>query len=372
MILYLFFYIQASIFSFCYSKSKDKNLTMIFGLLTFMSLFLPLALRYGIGTDYDNYVRIAQNVIRSGINDRVELGWTPLFLLIRNFNLDVHWFFVIPAFFSSLIILKVVPKKYLWFCIPPYICIYWIESFSLVRQAFAASIFLLAFYYFVKRKYFPFFVWAIISIFFHKSMVVIFALTLLSLFSWRIFTPLLNFIFIIGFYVLTRFINIGKILMEVVVGNTMYANYVSSQFNKTVEGGSGMGLYFRLIIFIILLVIPFVSYKKLKSPITNDGYLEVISKRRKYNLLCLYVFALAAGHILAYQIHIFNRIPNIFSIFYVFFAYELINVKSKYRKLVTVLFQLIIFILFLASLNRAEASSGGGLGIVPYQSILWR
>lgn len=372
MIPYLLAYLFASVFSFCYSKSRDKSTIVIFASLTFLTLFLPLALRYGIGTDYENYVRIIDAFVRTGVNKSIEIGWTPLLLLIRNFQFDSHFFFVVPAFVSTLIIFISVPRKYLWFCLPPYVAIYWLESFSLVRQAFAASVFLLALHWFFKKKYLTFLLFALLSTILHKSMAIPLVLTSLSLLSWRIFAPWTNCLILLGFYLFTRLVNVGQLLMDVVVGNTPYARYVSSQFNKTSEGGSGMGLYLRLVIFLILLIVPFVQYRKIRLRICNPATLAAVERRREYNLLCLYVLALMAGHVLAYQIHIFNRIPNIFSVFYLFFAYKLMNAKSRYRMVVMGLFQVLLFMLFLATLRGASVSSVGGLGIVPYQSIFSR
>lgn len=372
MTLYILVYILASILSFCYSKSRDKSATIIFASLTFLTLFLPLALRYGIGTDYENYVRIVKEVVASGTNDEIEIGWTPLLLLIRIFHLDNHIFFLFPAFISTLIVFIIVPRSYLWFCLPPYVAIYWLESFSLVRQAFAASVFFFALHWFLKKKYRAFVIFALLSMFLHKSMTVLLILTSLSLFRWRILRPWTNTVILLAFYLATRFVNVGQILMDVVVGNTVYSRYITSQFNRESEGGSGLGLYLRLAIFLILLIVPFVPDKKVPAKRQLNSSSAVLGERKEYNLLCLYVFSLMAGHVLAYQIHIFNRIPNIFSVFYLFFAYRLAAAKSRYRRVAMGLFQVLLFVLFLATLRGASVSSGGGLGIVPYQTIFSR
>lgn len=372
MIPYILVYFLSTVLSYCYSKSRDKSSTIVFLCLTFLTLFLPLALRYGIGTDYKTYVRIIQDVVTSGINDEIEIGWTPLLLIIRNFHLDSHIFFLFPAFLSTLIAFTIVPRQYLWFCLPSYTAIYWLESFSLVRQAFAASVFLVALHWFFKKKYLAFLVFALLSSLLHKSMFILLILTPLSIFNWRIFTPWTNTIILMTVYLVTRFVNLGQIIMDVIVGNTAYARYITSQFNKESEGGSGLGLYLRLVIFLILLIVPFVPYRKKYLENKNKFSSEFVEKRREYNLLCIYIFFLTLGHILAYQIHIFNRIPNIFSVFYLFFAYKLVNAKSRYRKLAMFFFQGLLFLLFLATLRGARISLGGGLGIVPYQSIFSR
>lgn len=356
---YIAFYFFGSFFALCYSKSRDKSASTVFIICTFLCLFLPLALRYNIGTDYENYVRIVGSALRSGIYTPFEIGWTPIIYLIGRFDWDIHVFFLIPALLSTLIVLHVVPKKYFHFCIPLYISIAWIESFSLVRQAFATTLFLLATKSFFKRRYARFVIWAAVSCCFHKSTVVLAVLTVIAAMKWQILGRYVNFAILSGFYVLTRFINIGKILMEKVIGATFYAYYITSQFNQSNNDGTGLGILVRLVVFILFTSVPYAP------PNSRE-------RRIQYNVTCIYIFLLAAGHMLAYQVHIFNRIPNLFSPFYILFAMNLAESKSRYRRIAMPVVVSLVFLLFIVMVKVGLSSNPGGLGITPYQSIFSR
>ncbi len=153
MIEYIAIYIFSTVFSFCYAKAKKCSSIAIFATIVFCILFLPLACRYNIGTDYHNY-EIAINEYRYGgkFSFPFEYGWFPIVYVIKHWNVSVQYFFIIPAFFSMLILFYVVPRKYFWLCIPAYISVAYLESFSLVRQAFAATIFLLSAKDFIEKK----------------------------------------------------------------------------------------------------------------------------------------------------------------------------------------------------------------------------
>lgn len=356
---YIAFYISGSVFAFCYSKSRDVSASAVFIICLFLSLFLPLALRYNIGTDYINYVRIVKNAIKSDVYTPFEIGWTPIIYLIGRFGWDIHVFFLIPALLSTLIVLYVVPKKYSYLCIPLYISIAWIESFSLVRQAFATVLFLLAVKSFLEKRYFHFVLWAAVSFCFHKSTIILAVLTPLAVMKWKMLSRYVNFIILFGFYALTRFVNIGGILMEKVVGNTFYANYILSKFNKADADGSGLGMLVRLAVFILLACVPYVAP-------------NMRERRTRYNIVCIYIFFLALGHFLAYQVHIFNRISNLFSPFYILFAINLAESESRYRRIALLAVESLVFLLFIVGVKAALSSLPGGLGLVPYQSIFSR
>lgn len=359
MALYILVYFSSIVVSFCYAKSRDKSASIVFVLCTFLCLFLPLALRWNIGTDYKSYTRIVEDALRTGIYMKFEIGWIPIIYLIDKFDLDIHVFFLIPALFSVFIILYVVPKKYFHFCIPVYIAIAWIESFSLVRQAFAATVFLLAMKSFLRKNYSGFVFWAAVSFCFHKSIIVLAILMVVATMKWQILGRFINFIMLFGFYIVTRFVNIGGILMDKVIGITFYANYITSKYNQANNAGSGLGLLIRVTVFILFACMPYVASS------AQNG-------RTLYKVTCVFTFFLAVGHMLAYQVHIFNRIPNLFSPFYIFFIINLSISKSRYRKITLLSIEFLIFLLFIATLINSLSSMQGGLGIVPYQSIFSR
>ena len=360
---FLTIYIMSFVFSFLYSKSKDKSSIIIFLTLSFLILFLPLALRYGIGTDYNSYVQIASSAIAHKKYFSFEIGWAPILWLIAQFDLDIQIFFVIPAFFTILILFVVIPRKYFWLCIPAYISIAYLESFSLVRQSFAASILLLSIRAFYNKKNILALFWFALSVLFHKSVVFMFPLFLLSIFRWKflnVYTSVFIFVCSCAFF---SVFNVASFLMQNVLGNSIYAGYIGGGYDKKTELGSGLGLLLRLVMFAVFL------FCIRRSARTNEGSL-FISRRYVYTVFSLYM--LSAAHILAAQIHIFNRIPNLFSPFYVYVLIAVVQSKSRYRKIVLIFTLSVLFIFFIKTLQVSSSSLGRGLGIVPYKSIFER
>ncbi len=363
MFAYILIYVLAFLFSLCYSKSRDEYAIVVFKLLAFITLFLPIAFRYNIGTDYKSYAHFVKSAIFSDKYTVFEYGWALIIKLIDIFNIDIQFFFIIPAFFTILILFSVVPRTYFGICIPAYISIAYLESFSLVRQAFAASIFLLCAKSFIEKRKVKTLFWFVVAVLFHKSAIFMLPLLFASCFKWKCLNRYsLVFIFLLLCTFFSMF-NIASFLMKNILGNSIYAGYVGSMYDKKTEMGTGLGLVLRLIMFCAIL------FCCSRSAINNESPMLV---SRQYVLSCFAVIMLGLSHILAAQIHIFNRIPNLFSPFYVFFLLVLVQSKSKFRKLGLIIVLLILFVLFIKTLQVSSSSLGHGLGIVPYQSVFSR
>lgn len=358
MAVYLGTYFSASLSAFCYSKSKEKVSSFFFLLVTFLILFLPLAFRYNVGTDYENYVRIVGRILSGCEWYKLEYGWYPIVLLIKRFNLDMQFFFIIPAFVSTCIILYVIPKKYFWFCIPSYICVSWINSFSLVRQAFAAVIFLLVIKAHCEQRYWNALFWGIIAVLFHTSLLILLLLLPFSLMKWKIFSPCRNVMLFIPVCFVFIITPAAKILMDKVVSMTPYARYIDSIFGKKTEMGTGLGVILKELNFVLVL---FFSSRNMTNK--NDN---------RYKLICFYTFIFGISHLLATQIHIFGRLFHLFDPFYIYMLISVYEGGSRWRKIVILFIQLSMFVLYIKLLKDNHASAPGGLGVVPYESIFGR
>ena len=356
MAVYLGTYFVASVFSFCYSKSRDKFSGACFLMMTFVVLFAPLALRYNVGTDYKNYVRIVGNILNGRPYYKLEYGYFPIVWLMKRFDLDMQIFFIVPAFISILIIFHVVPKKYFWFCIPAYVCVSWINSFSLVRQAFAAVIFLLAIKNHCEGKYFKALLWGLCAGMYHSSLFILLLLLPLTLLKWKVLNPYFN---VMVFVLLCAFITLtpaAKILMNSVVSLTPYARYIESIFAQQTEMGTGLGVMLKEFIFALVL---FFSVRD-----------KSLQKDRRYNLICIFTIAFGVSHMLATQIHIFGRMFHLFDPFYVCMLISLYEGRSKWKKWVILFIQFSMFVIYFKLLKDNPSSAWGGLGLVPYESFL--
>ena len=302
MAFYLILYIVATLCAFCYAKAKTKIDILIFKTLLFLILFLPLALRYNIGTDYQTYVYlIKEYYFFKHSYLYFEPGWMPIIYAIEKWNLSLQWFFVVPAFFSTLIVLNedVMERKYAYFCIPVYICMAYLPSFNGVRQLFAATIFLLCIKHLVQKQYWKTLLWFIIATMFHKSILILFPL--LPLASWdrkklNQYRALIIYAVIVAVCIVC---NIATLIMTKIVGDTFYASYVTNTlFNRPAEINSGLGVLAKQMLYILTLF----SIRKEEL----DGTINQASIRR-YNIVCFGTLCLASFSILATQIFIFSR-----------------------------------------------------------------
>lgn len=364
MFVYLITYIFSFLFAYLYSLAKDKYVSFLLKLLLFLVLFLPLALRYNIGTDYENYwqqlmwdVNIYEN--RWG---GFELGWRPLIFLIKFFNLDVHWFFVIVAFFSVYFVLKIVDKKYIHYAMIIYVSTLYLDSFSLIRQAFAAIIVVYGvdlYFKTLNKKY----LWiCVLSVMFHTSMI-LFVLLLPFIFKFskiKPFSKVTVLCLLIFVYLFFTIINIPVMIFNI-IAKSMFGSmskYFSPElYGGATELGSGLGVLLKEIV-----VLPFIFCS---TSVLLDG-----EKNRLYMPMLIINYLIIITYIFSTQITIMSRFPYIFTTFYFVSLKSLTVSKSKYKKIGLMLIVIFFTCNFYVNLLKNPSSARGGLGITPYMSIM--
>ena len=136
-----------------YRYKKKIMLTIIFSSLP---LLLLSALRYGIGTDYKEYIAIYRIYTARGMRGTYEPLFYTLGYELSKFNLDGQWLIAI----CSIIYISLV-----FFCIfnespKPVYSIFllvattlYMSSFNTMREHVGASIVLLALMFLSKKKY---------------------------------------------------------------------------------------------------------------------------------------------------------------------------------------------------------------------------
>lgn len=368
MSIYFFIYIISFIFSYCYSKCKSKDVRIVFLILTFLSLFLPLALRYNIGTDYKNYVSVLEPAMRGYYNDDWELGWNILITFMRKFQINIHFFFVFGAFFTILFVMKTLSREYFYLCIPIFVSVQYLESFSLVRQALAVAILMYALKTYSERRRFKGILLIALACCFHESSFVLFLV--LPFFELK-YKYINNYTCCLVFgtiYIALQILHLGeKILVKSFSFIPLIAVYMSSQFNQATKMGSGLGLLLReMIVFVPLL---FLRKQDFEYNTTIKKGKTVILKSLDYNMFFILSALIFSADILSGQIHIFNRLVNLFTMVYVYEAQLILKSKSKYRKILICWLLLCYFVIFAFSVYVEKSSNKGGLGITPYQSI---
>ena len=364
MLVYLMTYIFSLLFAYLYSLSKDKYVSFLLKILLFFVLFLPLALRYNIGTDYENYwqqimwdVNIYENKW-SGF----ELGWRPLLFFIKFLNLDVHWFFVVVAFFSVYFVLKIVDKKYIHYAIIIYVSTLYLDSFNIVRQAFAAIIAVYGvdlYFKTLNKKY----LWiCVLSVLFHTSMIFLLLLLpfILKFSKIKPFSKVTVICLLIFVYLFFTIINIPAIIFNI-IAKSMFGS-MSRYFSSELYGGStelvsGLGVLLKEVV-----VLPFI--------LCSTSILADNEKNRLYMPMLIINVIIVITYIFSTQITIMNRFPYIFTTFYFVSLKALTLSKSKYKKIGLMLIVIFFTCNFYVNLLKNPSSARGGLGITPYMSIM--
>ena len=193
MIIYIVILLGGTLSSFCYSKSKDLSAQIFFLTSCFLILFVPAALRYGIGADYFSYCHI-YNIYKSG---REVIDIEPFMVLLIKclllFDLPSHSLIVAYAFLTNLFVFLGIPKKYFYIGIPVYILVFYLETWCVLRQIFGVTIIVYVSRLWFEKKYKSAFIFAILAFFNHKSMIIpLFVLFSSSLFPY-INTPNVEF-----------------------------------------------------------------------------------------------------------------------------------------------------------------------------------
>ncbi len=357
---YLFYnliLIASTFFVYLYEKSTDIVLGKLMLFISFLIIFLPAALRYNVGVDYQAYIDIF-NILKNGQPTYVEPGYVFLNRIIIFLGIDVQWLFALIAALIYLLAYKSYPKKYASTYHFLFITTYYLITFTSLRSAIVFSISLIAISEYVRNpRIVPFILWVLIGSLFHKSIILIILIPLLSNKISIIFfkkykvlifmTITLSFVFRheLIYFILNS--SISELL-----GYKKYAT--SSLFTQKRELGSGLGVFLRA--FPLLIVI---FYAK-KILTYNHRYLPII-------ILC---YLCLISVVFTVSIDIFARLELVYYFAYIFSCLVIIkceNIKYRYVLVFAILFSRLF--LFENDIYVSRSSQCSGARISPYVSI---
>lgn len=185
VVFYLAIFIFASLFAYLadrYGKRKKngkKTLNKYFWIISFLIAWLPIALRYYVGTDYKNYM-----IIYSNISDRVfsvSVGIEPGFWLLNKIGQQLNMNFQYVISISSLITFVLfyiglasyrknvnvgIATFILLTSYYPFIC-------NGVRQSIAMAFVFISYIYISERKLFKFLTIIFLGALFHYTIICI-------------------------------------------------------------------------------------------------------------------------------------------------------------------------------------------------------
>ena len=346
MTFYIILFFSTSFFAFIYTYTKDKNVAVISKMMIFVLLFLPLALRKGIGTDYKNYVRIF-NDMSSGLEISQEPGWKFLNYVVIRLNLNVQWIFIVSAFWTVYFIIK-TPKKYSFIVVVLFFCLFYLESYNIVRQSLAMSICWYSFLCFNNGNNKKAVIFLVLAVLFHYAAILVaFAFIFMNrqYISEKMFVVLLVLSFIM--------VESGLILKTItfILSFTKYGIYLSRAdlFMNLASGGIGGLATFA---FRSLLLVG--MYYLMPESAT-----ELQRNYCKISILCLFFFDL-----LGIKIYIAQRVRSYFFLSYMIVFYFTYYQKNNIKKAMN-----LVFILFFIAYYLILKLLTGAGQIVPYMHV---
>lgn len=248
--------------------------------ISFLIIFLFLALRYNYGSDYPAYFDVFLSLNKFGLEDikdiwmktfvfsivgadnpelelgvgnpsNIELGWQALCLLFR----PLGFFAMIAALalFNCMVyysfIKKYVPPDYYWFAVflyvfTPELMLYHLSG---MRQSVAISIFLLSINYIYKKDFLRYALLISLATLFHTSAIILLPVYLIGVMNFKTNIPIAIGIFAI-FLLLFLFQGPISQVMDVFI-STYAVKY------KVYEDPGGMGTGIQIVSFAIVLIL---------------------------------------------------------------------------------------------------------------------
>lgn len=151
-------------------KVKSKFIRIICGILAILIPTFFFSVRYGIGTDYFNYLALYSDVY-NGIDIKIEWAYKYLSKFVASFGGSIEVLFFIVSLIMILFIYLTLKDNHK--IISPgvgmfvFMLLYYQYSFNIMRQMIAASIILYSIKYIKDRKFIKFMLFIFIASGFH-------------------------------------------------------------------------------------------------------------------------------------------------------------------------------------------------------------
>lgn len=158
------------IFSLFFVSYRYPNIEKTISLLLLTALILISGFRDRIGWDYNSYV----NWYLTGSRDsEFEFGFLAIMKIFRYLNLDYRCLFFFFSFFTYLFAYLAIRKYTKKSTLPLVLCflvpVFFLYSFTYIRQYLSITIAFYAFSFLLDKKYFHYIFWMILGTSFHYS-----------------------------------------------------------------------------------------------------------------------------------------------------------------------------------------------------------
>jgi len=354
--VYNFILFSSTLSAYLYEKAQSKIKQKLYYSIAFFIPFFFLAIRYDIGTDYQNYVEYFYR-IANGEMILKEPGYLIVNYLIIGFDLDVQWLFVFFGFFFLYFSFNAFPKKGFALGVFLFLSVsYFYEGFSAIRQGLAIGILAYSMRFIGEGKLVKYLLFVFLASFFHVVTAVL----------WLLIYPLvkINFnkafliiVILISFFLIKYTGFVDSLLQLAVSIFPKYAWYLNSKFMQAAAVGSGLGVLLK--IFFVLMAIFF--KEKIVTKYKNSNV--------AINIAVLYIIAL----LIHLKIQIFGRVEHAFVFAFILSIVYLVNTFQKESRILFIIPTAILFyIIFMKYIASGTLAVDNDVYINPYQTILER
>lgn len=358
MIYYLSaFLVGLSLCSLTNMKSLDDNVKKTILFLSFIPLFLISILRYNTGTDYLVYSTKQIPQVLYGNSNSVEFLYESIIKIGYFLNNDSYfWIFALTHLlifiFCYLSIIR-ANINYTWAYFLFFASTFFNISLNLMRQSIAISIFYFCIPFIYEKRWKPYFIFILLAMSFHTSIVICLPLYFLNRISLKWFNirniSMVCVIFFVSAMPIRALINL------VIQRIPRYAAYNGNRYDNL---ATGIGSYFNIftIVSLIILFCIVLNLKYIK--------LSVDSRVKSSVFLSLVVITVITSF---YQ----PIIPNANRIIYIF-LFSTIVTLPYFIKLIPGIRKLILnsifIILFIFLFYNSIIINNAG-ETLPYQTI---
>jgi len=345
--LYTTILILAASSAYAAQHSKDA-IQMIFArIFCFLCLFIPAALRYGIGRDYFSYYRIYENNFPAHMQ-RLEPGFVFIGNLSHWIGLSPHMFIAAISGITYALVCFCMPKKHFFVIIMFFILSFaYLDSYNIARQSLAMSVLLCGlFLFYGNRKITGFFLFVIASLI-HYACLVTVPILIISQIKVNMY---FRICLIIAFVLIG--INESFLLWLVDIAASINPrNRALFYAIKTTQLNFGI----TYIIFSLPVILMLLNAKKILQQPNGNFILNL-------NTAFLSVI------IMAYFVAIIGRFVNLLFFIPLFSMQILYNANKKYAKLYHIFLVFCFSAIFFRYIEYHSIDTTG-FGISPYDSI---
>lgn len=330
---------------YCTSAKLTKFSELLIKILIFLTLLLPMGLRYGIGTDYFYTYYPYFNFIGHGTRYFDEIGFNLLNIIIYRLfgNFEVLIFitsFIFIYFMSKGIFGNLKKSERAWGVLMLFLSQAYFYSMNMVRQSLAISVIFYSFKFLKNKEYGKYYIWNLIACTLHYSAIICLLFPLFFKIKPKKKTKLI----IISILILCQSF-LSKVLLKIIM-STKYSWYIGSRYT---HGISNTVILVNIVLFILSIL-----YEDKNS--TSEEYMIL----NTINYICICLMLLLGW------VPLFNRIIRYFTVFQVLLVPKIIYSETSSKK--GFVLKCLLFLVFFVPMYY-QIFLLGGEGVVPYSSI---